>query len=222
MIFLQEDWIPVAKLSDQQRQIAIMRVFFHLRRNARQDFGFDYLEDLSTEGDTLRLRVVFYSSDAQKGFQQDRFVRRVQSELKRVNCGKCMVTIATVLRDRPVPVDLAAAKARVEEDSRQRWEGIEPIRESIEAHFRDKYALRYVFIFPIEIDGFHVYLFFNTNEDAQRCERCNGIREIEKFVYAEIERGGRGKKTDVKVKFEVDSDENVSRDFEGNYNLRLR
>jgi hypothetical protein len=53
--------------------------------------------------------------------------------------------------------------------------------------------------------------------------RSGVTQEIEDFVYAELERAGRGGKGDIRVAFEFDSDENVNASFEGDYfNCRLR
>ena len=41
------------------------------------------------------------------------------------------------------------------------------------------------------------------------------------FVYAALERAGRGKRPDISVAFEFDSDENVTANFEGDYFLRF-
>jgi hypothetical protein len=46
--------------------------------------------------------------------------------------------------------------------------------------------------------------------------------DIGDFIYAELERVGRGTRGEITVAFEFDSDENVQEHFEGDYLLRLR
>ena len=64
---------------------------------------------------------------------------------------------------------------------------------------------------------------FTIAQTAIETCKANGIRQaVIDFTYQELERAGRGKKADITVDFEFDSDERVSRDFEGDYFDRLR
>lgn len=69
---------------------------------------------------------------------------------------------------------------------------------------------------------FRAYVFFKMDHDIQEC-KINGITTaIEDAVYEELARYGRGKRADIVVAFEFDSDENVDRNFDGDYLYRLR
>ena len=55
--------------------------------------------------------------------------------------------------------------------------------------------------------------------DIAECEASGVNQMMRDFVYDGLEKCGRGKNT---VAFEFDSFENVEKNFEGNYFLRLR
>ncbi|HZZ70955.1 MAG TPA: hypothetical protein VFE24_01805 [Pirellulales bacterium] len=69
---------------------------------------------------------------------------------------------------------------------------------------------------------FRTYVFFEKDEDIKACQGNGVIRDMIGFVYDELERAGRGKRGEITVGFEFDSDENVAAKFEGDYLLRLR
>ena len=69
---------------------------------------------------------------------------------------------------------------------------------------------------------FRAYVFYKKDKDIQ-VNKDNGVsNKVEKFVYKELERLGRGEKGEVFVVFEFDSDENVNTNYEGDYYLRMR
>jgi hypothetical protein len=68
-----------------------------------------------------------------------------------------------------------------------------------------------------------VFLSLQHEPEAVRVTQVSGvIQEIVDLVYAELERFGRGKRGEITVAFEFDSDENVQANFKGDYFLRLR
>lgn len=69
---------------------------------------------------------------------------------------------------------------------------------------------------------FRAYVFYKNDQDIQMYKDNGVARKIEDFVYEELERQGRGKKEDIALAFEFDSDENVTVNYEGDYFLRLR
>ena len=71
-------------------------------------------------------------------------------------------------------------------------------------------------------EGFRAYMFFEKDKDIKACKNNGIIRDLIDFVYDALERAGRGRRQDVTVGFEFDSDENVEANYEGDYLLRLR
>jgi hypothetical protein len=69
---------------------------------------------------------------------------------------------------------------------------------------------------------FRVYVFFSTDADIREYSECGITKTIEEYVYNELELAGRGKRSDITVAFEYDSDENVQRHYDGDYLARLR
>jgi len=120
----------------------------------------------------------------------------------------------------PSDEEFAKAKARMREIDRNVQEAneraLQYFRQVCPVHSHNLYLIA-------EGDRrFRAYIFYKRNDDIQ-VYRNNGVsKKIEDFVYEELERQGRGKKGDIVVTFEFDSDENVTASYEGNYFLRLR
>jgi hypothetical protein len=53
-------------------------------------------------------------------------------------------------------------------------------------------------------------------------EKSGLASKIKEAVYEEMEKVGRGPREAIRIDFEFDSHENVVRDYEGDYFLRLR
>ena len=70
--------------------------------------------------------------------------------------------------------------------------------------------------------NFRAYVFFKSAADIEVYKASGLVDEIESFVYSELERYGRGKKSEITVAFEYDSDERVQRDYGGDYFARIR
>lgn len=68
---------------------------------------------------------------------------------------------------------------------------------------------------------FRAYIFFKKSEDVEACEENGTSAQIRQFVSDELGRQGRGDGKIITVAFEFDSDENVQRNFEGDYFLRM-
>jgi hypothetical protein len=64
-------------------------------------------------------------------------------------------------------------------------------------------------------------VFLKEEKDVEDCKSSGLTQSIIDFAYAEIERVGRGKRAQVTIAFEFDSDENVRANFEGSYLYRL-
>ena len=71
-------------------------------------------------------------------------------------------------------------------------------------------------------DHFEALTFFKTDAECQKAKLSGLTQEIEGFIRKAIEDVGRGKADELNITFEWDSDENVTRHYEGDYFLRLR
>lgn len=99
---------------------------------------------------------------------------------------------------------------KVNENSLQYFNKICPI------HSHDFYLI------AEENTKFRAYIFYKNDKDIQANEDNGVSKKIEKFVYKELERQGRGQKGQLSVVFEFDSDENVNSNYDGDYYLRMR
>jgi len=112
--------------------------------------------------------------------------------------------------------------SRAKKLARKRSRGLDKVCENVTQHFRKLCPLHNVYVLPQRDVDFRAYVFFKKDKDIQTCEK-NGIAEdIIDFVYAELERAGRGKRGEITVAFDFDSDQNVTINFEADYFLRLR
>ncbi|HEX4997174.1 MAG TPA: hypothetical protein VFY29_03045 [Terriglobia bacterium] len=121
-------------------------------------------------------------------------------------------------KNTPADEEFERASRLMEERAR----GLDQISEEALNYFRKRYSVCQVFVLDqIDVD-FRAYVFFEKDKDVQESQRTGVQDEIAEFVLSALERAGRGKREDIRVAFEFDSDENVRRKFEGNYFLRLR
>jgi len=74
---------------------------------------------------------------------------------------------------------------------------------------------------PQEDNTFLAAIFFQTVADLTDATRRGYPQQMIDFIYAELERYGRGAREDIQVHFEFDSDQNVQRVFGGDYRDRL-
>jgi len=120
----------------------------------------------------------------------------------------------------PAGVELRLARAKklmrgemlhladVEKDFKDRFMGASPLD-----HFE---------ILPQDDVNFRAYIFFKKHADITECE-TNGLSQaMRDVVHRKLEEYGRGKRDEITVDFEFDSYEEVVRNFEGNYFLRMR
>lgn len=79
-----------------------------------------------------------------------------------------------------------------------------------------------IYILAHKNSRFAVFIFFNTEKQVNEIKLNDSFKTIEDFVYTELEKQGRGKREEINVNFEYDSHENVVKNYEGDYYLRLR
>ena len=112
--------------------------------------------------------------------------------------------------------------ARADRLDAERSRNLDKVSENVKRHYREICPLHDVYLFP-ERGNFRACIFFEKDRDLESCVHDGITQEIEDFVYAELERAGRGRKEEIRVAFEFDSDERIDAEFEGDYyNCRLR
>jgi hypothetical protein len=105
---------------------------------------------------------------------------------------------------------------------RERSRNLDLVCENVKSSFMKKCALHNVYILSQQDVDFRAYVFFKKDKDVEECEANGTLQAIEDFIYAELDRVGRGKQGEITVAFEIDSDENVAANYGGHYYLRLR
>ena len=122
----------------------------------------------------------------------------------------------------PIPFDneerWERAKAAHEENNRR----LDELTLLFNERFRHSAPLDYFAISGVGDHRFGARIFFRRHDDIAEAERCGLDVEMMDFVYELLVKFGHGSREDLDVEFEFDSRENVDRNFEGSYFLRLR
>ena len=122
------------------------------------------------------------------------------------------------MTDIPSNEDFERAKRLARERSRS----LDSVSFRVKERFGSKASVDCAYILPQRDVSFRAYIFFRTNGDLEKAADSGVTDDIGDFIYAELERVGRGTRGEITVAFEFDSDENVQEHFEGDYLLRLR
>jgi hypothetical protein len=120
--------------------------------------------------------------------------------------------------DIPTPEEFERASRLAEERARN----LDRVSKSVRAHFRRRCPLHNFYILDQMDVDFRAYVFFEREADITAMRESGMDVQIMDFVYAELERWGRGRRDEIKVAFEFDSDERVQAARHGDYSLRLR
>lgn len=118
----------------------------------------------------------------------------------------------------PSDEDFARASKYMDEQSRN----LDKVRNKVIQNFKNICPLHDFYLLDqIDVD-FRAYVFFEKEKDIQEFKNNGIIKNIIDFVYSELELADRGKREEITVAFEFDSDENVTANFGGDYFIRLR
>ena len=110
---------------------------------------------------------------------------------------------------------------RAEANLRMRERGLDKVRNRILDRFRGTVHNIYVYYsFPRE--SFGAVIFYPLDCDIQRAHNSGLSDQIKDAVFEALEDFGRGRRDEIKVIFEFDSDENIVRNFGGDYTERFR
>jgi hypothetical protein len=112
--------------------------------------------------------------------------------------------------------------ARADKWMAERDRHLTQVCENVKQRFMSKCPLHNVYVLWQRDVDFRAYIFFKTDADVTLCKDNGTTTLLEDAVYEELERFGRGKRGDIVVAFEYDSDENVDKNYDGDYLLRLR
>ena len=105
---------------------------------------------------------------------------------------------------------------------KERMRHLDDIVKLFRERFWQSSPLDHVEILPGRDNQFGVVVFFKTDADVAECEANGTSQEMRDFVYEKLEEFGKGKRVELDVQFEFDSWENVQKNFEGSYFLRMR
>jgi hypothetical protein len=118
----------------------------------------------------------------------------------------------------PSEADFArAAKLMADRDRH-----LDEVSADVEHRFSRIYPLHKVVVLWQRDVDFRAYVFFKMDRDVESCQKNGAMDAIKNAVYEALEKYGRGKRNEIVVAFEWDSDENVDKKYDGDYLLRLR
>ena len=118
----------------------------------------------------------------------------------------------------PTEEEFARASAILKERSR----GLSQVRENILTIFGGGNGVHEFFILGGVGKHFTVYIFYQWDREIKEKEDLGFSADIIESVFEEMDRVGRGNKSEIKINFEFDSNEVVQKKYKGNYYNRLR
>lgn len=121
-------------------------------------------------------------------------------------------------RNVPSQEDFARAKAAMNKDD----QGLADVRRQIMTQFGSRGVHQVLILYSRTTKSFGVFVFLQSNTQVASAHESGLVSEIEDAALQALEDVGRGSKSSLDVRFELDSDENVQMDFAGNYYHRLR
>jgi len=182
----------------------------------------------------VHIYVLFATDEGRETFSEDEFRKYLLAEMARCNPSTCFDDIEIVFElelDKKVASmsmnenDLAwadEAYARASKNAKEASRQLDVVCRSVKRRFSSVCPLHDIYLLP-QIDvTFRAYVFLEKNEDVDACEKSGIVEEIKEFIYDELERLGRGNRSEITVAFEFDSDENVASNYGRDYFLRLR
>jgi hypothetical protein len=117
----------------------------------------------------------------------------------------------------------AAMKAREKNKAMEaQFRGVGIVQKRLAKRFKNRCSFDNFEIIPHGTSIFGVFMFFETDKEVTENKENGLIQEIMDSVFEEFDNGGLGKREDLELIFEFDSDENVKANFGGSYDLRLR
>ncbi len=112
--------------------------------------------------------------------------------------------------------------ARADRWARGQSRNLDAVCSEFSQRFGVRCPLHEVDLLPQGEGTFQIYVFFEKDKDIEAAKESGIVEVMVAFVYDALERAGRGKREEISVVFEFDSDENVRARVNGDYFLRLR
>jgi hypothetical protein len=120
--------------------------------------------------------------------------------------------------DIPSDEDFARASRLMEEEYRN----LAAVTANIDRRFQPTRVFTGIHLFVEGDTTFRAIAFLRTNLNIREWERAGLLEQLKDAVYDELEQAGRGQRPEINVIFEIESDENVQRNYKGNRDYRLR
>ena len=111
---------------------------------------------------------------------------------------------------------------RAEKADAERNRGLSPTRETVYEQFKDRGLDEIILFYHSDIDEFIAYVSYKREKDIALAEESGLTAAIKDRIYEELEKHGRGSRNEITLTLDLDSYENVEKNYEGNYYLRLR
>lgn len=124
------------------------------------------------------------------------------------------------MSSRSIPSDEDFVRARAAMQERDR--GLSEVRSTILNLFGPDGLHQFFILYSEPHNLFGAYLFFTTQSALVAAEHSGLTDAIKSSVADQLERVGRGEKAALNIRFEVDTDENVQNEYDGDYYARLR
>lgn len=118
----------------------------------------------------------------------------------------------------PTEEEFKQASAEMKTSAR----GLSEVREVVISRIQRKHNVHDVFVIDGRNETFRALVFFETEADKRAAQAQNVTSYIRSMILEELERVGRDTANGRSVIFEFDSHENVERNYQGDYFLRLR
>jgi len=108
------------------------------------------------------------------------------------------------------------------------YRGLESVCNRVKQHFEARCSFHDIFMFvekdedsPQDWPDFRAVVVFKHDSDVEHYLNDGLAQQVIDKTYEEIEKAGRGRRPDITIEFEFDSDENIKATY-GSYSNRLR
>ncbi len=118
----------------------------------------------------------------------------------------------------PTKEDIARADSKM----RERERGLDTVEGNLSKRFQGRGGFHKIFVMWQKDVDFRAYVFFRLDKDAETARESGLLDEIEDAFLEELEKVDRARRGETKVALEIDSHENVERNYRSSYFLRMR
>jgi|GEM_PF-6314160 len=118
----------------------------------------------------------------------------------------------------PSEADFARAHAQM----RESWRGVEAAKAIVEARFREVPELHSMYLLPGDARSYQLAIFLNRNKDLGPAKESGLIRQMVETVCEALSQTRQEAIHIDAIQVELDSNENVNKQFGGNYFNRMR